>query len=87
MPCWPPPVTTSDGERMPATCSGSPTGPASAPVEQIHIATEQGEVFAVRAGGFVAVAVAERFALASLMLFDMRAVLRELAGEVAGALR
>lgn len=59
----------------------------SAPVEQIHIATEQGEVFAVRAGGFVAVAVAERFALASLMLFDMRAVLRELAGEVAGALR
>jgi predicted regulator of Ras-like GTPase activity (Roadblock/LC7/MglB family) len=59
----------------------------SAPVEQIHIATEQGEVFAVRVGGLLAVTVTERFALASLMLFDMRAILRELAGEVAGALR
>jgi hypothetical protein len=28
------------------------------------------------------VSVAERFALASLMIFDMRAVLRDLAGEL-----
>jgi predicted regulator of Ras-like GTPase activity (Roadblock/LC7/MglB family) len=49
------------------------------PVEQLHIATEQGEVFAVRHAGLVAVAVADRFALASLLLFDMRAVLRDLA--------
>jgi predicted regulator of Ras-like GTPase activity (Roadblock/LC7/MglB family) len=49
------------------------------PVEQVHIATEQGEVFAVRDAGLVAVAVTERFALASLMLFDMRSVLRDLA--------
>lgn len=48
------------------------------PVEQVHIATEQGEVFVVRHGGLVAVAVTERFALASLTLFDMRAVLRDL---------
>jgi predicted regulator of Ras-like GTPase activity (Roadblock/LC7/MglB family) len=48
------------------------------PVEQVHIATEQGEVFAVRSAGLVAVAVTERFALASLTLFDMRAVLRDL---------
>jgi hypothetical protein len=49
------------------------------PVEQIHIATEQGEVFAIRNAGLAAVSVTERFALASLMLFDMRSMLRELA--------
>lgn len=49
------------------------------PVEQVHIATEQGEVFAIRNAGLAAVSVTERFALASLMLFDMRSVLRELA--------
>ncbi len=48
-------------------------------VEQIHVATEQGEVFALRHQGLAAVAVTERFALASLMFFDLRAVLRELA--------
>jgi predicted regulator of Ras-like GTPase activity (Roadblock/LC7/MglB family) len=49
------------------------------PVEQIHIATEQGEVFAIRHAGLAAVAVTERFALASLLFFDMRSVLRDLA--------
>ena len=49
------------------------------PVEQIHIATEQGEVFAIRNEGLTAVAVTDRFALASLMLYDMRSALRELA--------
>jgi predicted regulator of Ras-like GTPase activity (Roadblock/LC7/MglB family) len=47
--------------------------------EQIHVATEQGEVFALRHAGFVAVTVTERFALASLMFFDMRSTLRDLA--------
>jgi predicted regulator of Ras-like GTPase activity (Roadblock/LC7/MglB family) len=51
------------------------------PVEQVHIGTEQGEVFALRHAGLVAVAVAERFALASLTFFDMRALLRDLAAE------
>jgi predicted regulator of Ras-like GTPase activity (Roadblock/LC7/MglB family) len=50
-----------------------------APVEQVHIATEQGEVFAIRNAGLSAVAVTERFALASLLLFDMRSMLRQLA--------
>jgi predicted regulator of Ras-like GTPase activity (Roadblock/LC7/MglB family) len=50
------------------------------PVEQVHIATEQGEVFALRHAGLAAVAVTERFALASLMFFDMRSTLRDLAG-------
>jgi predicted regulator of Ras-like GTPase activity (Roadblock/LC7/MglB family) len=49
------------------------------PAEQIHIGTEQGEVFALRHAGLAAVAVTERFALASLLLFDMRALLRDLA--------
>lgn len=49
------------------------------PAEQVHIATEQGEVFALRHEGYAAVAVTERFALASLMFFDMRSVLRDLA--------
>ena len=49
------------------------------PVEQIHVATEQGEVFALRHAGLAAVAVTERFALASLIFFDMRSTLRNLA--------
>jgi len=49
------------------------------PVEQVHIATEQGEVFAIRNAGLAAVSVTERFALASLMLFDLRSALRQLA--------
>lgn len=62
------------------------------PVEQVHIATEQGEVFALRHAGLAAVAVTDRFALASLLFFDMRSVLRDLArggdgraGEVASS--
>lgn len=54
-------------------------GAEEAPVEQVHIATEQGEVFAIRNAGLSAVAVTDRFALASLLLFDMRSMLRELA--------
>lgn len=54
-------------------------GAGEEPVEQIHIATEQGEIFAVRHAGLVALAVTDRFALASLLLFDMRAVLHDLA--------
>jgi predicted regulator of Ras-like GTPase activity (Roadblock/LC7/MglB family) len=50
-------------------------------VEQVHIGTEQGEVFALRHAGLAAVVVTERFALASLTFFDMRAVLRDLATE------
>ncbi len=49
------------------------------PVEQIHVATQAGEVFALRHAGYAAVAVTERFALASLTFFDMRSALRELA--------
>ena len=49
------------------------------PVEQVHVGTEQGEVFALRHAGLAAIAVTERFALASLTFFDLRALLRDLA--------
>jgi predicted regulator of Ras-like GTPase activity (Roadblock/LC7/MglB family) len=49
------------------------------PVEQVHVATEGGEVFALRHAGLAALVVTERFALASLTFFDMRATLRDLA--------
>ena len=51
------------------------------PVEQVHVATQAGEVFALRHAGLAAVAVTDRFALASLTFFDMRSALRELAEE------
>ena len=47
----------------------------------VHVGTEDGEAFAVRLGDYTAVAVAERFALTSLVLSDMRAVLRDLAAD------
>jgi hypothetical protein len=47
----------------------------------VHVATEDGEAFGLRHGGMAMVAVAERFTLASLMIFDMRAVLRDLVQE------
>ncbi|HEX2266109.1 MAG TPA: hypothetical protein VHH14_07480 [Solirubrobacterales bacterium] len=56
-------------------------GAEGVPVEQVHIATEQGEVFAIRNAGLAAVSVTDRFALASLMLFDLRSALRRLAEE------
>lgn len=54
-----------------------------ASAQQVHVATEDGEVFAVRHGRLAMVAVTERFPLASLVASDMRAILRDLAaGEV-----
>jgi hypothetical protein len=55
------------------------------PVAHAHVATGDGEAFCVRESGLVAVAVTERFALASLMLFDMRITLRELAAARPGS--
>ncbi|MEK6327896.1 MAG: hypothetical protein AABM66_10320 [Actinomycetota bacterium] len=82
-----------DGEGRALAASGDPGGWATAgaalitaadeadgeSASHVHVATEDGEAFAVRHEGLVMVAVAERFTLASLMIFDMRAVLRDLA--------
>jgi hypothetical protein len=42
-----------------------------------HVATEEGETFAVRSGELALVAVTDRFTLASLVFADMRAALRD----------
>lgn len=49
---------------------------AGEPATQAHVATEEGEVFAVRHAGLAMVAVTRRFVLASLVMSDMRATLR-----------
>jgi hypothetical protein len=51
---------------------------AGEPVTHAHVGTEDGEVFVVRDRGYVVVAAADRFALAGLMVFDIRAALRDL---------
>jgi hypothetical protein len=55
------------------------------PVAYAHVATGDGEAFCVREGGLAVVAVAERFTLASLMIFDMRNALRQLSAAGGGA--
>jgi len=54
-------------------------GAGDEPVSQAHVGTGDGEVFLVRGEGLIAIAVAERFVLASLVLFDLRTALRDLA--------
>jgi predicted regulator of Ras-like GTPase activity (Roadblock/LC7/MglB family) len=51
---------------------------AGEPVTHAHVGTEDGEVFVVRDQGFALVAATDRFALAGLMVFDIRAALRDL---------
>jgi hypothetical protein len=53
------------------------------PVAYAHVAIGDGEAFCVREGDLVGVAVAERFTLASLMVFDIRNALWRL-GESVG---
>ena len=49
----------------------------------VHVGTEDGEAFALCHGELTMVAVTDRFTLTSLVLSDMRALLRDLAaGEV-----
>lgn len=67
------------GERSAALWEAADAArPDAGSVTQVQVAGEGGEVFAVRDGGVTAIAVTERFALASLMLCDLRAALREL---------
>jgi hypothetical protein len=81
------------GEVLAATGDADRWGPPAAdllsaadaagdePASHVHVATEGGEAFAVRHDDLAMVAVTERLTLASLMIFDMRAVLRDLARE------
>ena len=79
-------AATGEAERWQAAASDLLAAADEAgdePASHVHVATEDGEAFAVREGGLAMVAVTERFTLASLMIFDMRAVLRDLARETA----
>ena len=64
-----------------AALLGAADATGADPAAQVHVATEDGEAFAVRHEGLAMVAVAERFVLASLMIFDLRAILRDLVSE------
>jgi hypothetical protein len=84
-------ILGADGRALAASGDAANWGPAAAAlldaadlvegraVDQVHVGAEQGEVFAVREAGFAAVVVTDRFTLASLIAFDMRAALRDLA--------
>ncbi len=52
---------------------------AEEPLDSCHIASDGAEVFVVREAGLTLVAVAARFVLASLMTYDIRMTLRDLA--------
>jgi predicted regulator of Ras-like GTPase activity (Roadblock/LC7/MglB family) len=67
------------GEAARALLAAADAADGAEAAEQVHVATEAGEVFALRHEGLVAVAVSERFVLASLLFFDMRQALRDLA--------
>ena len=51
------------------------------PPGQVEVSLPDGSVFAVREGDWTLAVVAGRFALSSLMLFDLRMVIRDLAGQ------
>lgn len=53
--------------------AGDPSRPEPT---QVHVATEDGEVYAVRGRAGSVVAVTDRFTLASLMFCDLRSALR-----------
>src|SRR5262245_38937831 len=79
-------AATGEGERWGAAGAAllaAADAASDEPATHVHVATEEGEAFALRHAGLAIVAVAERFTLASLMFFDMRAVLRDLAREAA----
>lgn len=59
-------------------------GDRGATAGQIHVGSEGGELFAARLDGITVVALTDRFALASLMFCDLRAVLRDLRSPAEG---
>ncbi len=75
-------AATGDRERWQeagAVLIGAADLAGDEPAQQVHIGTDDGEVFAIRHGELAMIAVSDRFPLASLMISDMRMVLRELA--------
>lgn len=48
---------------------------------QVEVSLPEGVVYGVREGGWTMAAVAGRFALSSLMFYDLRMVIRDLSGD------
>lgn len=65
--------------RLISAVDATPVGDGAA--THAHVATENGEAFVVREGDCHAVAVFDRFCLASLVFFDLRAAVRDARGE------
>jgi hypothetical protein len=75
-------ASSGDGERWSEAARAllaAADGAGGEAAASVHVATEDGEVFAARRGELAMVAVADRYALASLMLSDLRSMLRDLA--------
>jgi hypothetical protein len=61
---------------------GAREAAADAPApDQVEVSLPDGSVYAVREHGWTLAVVTGRFALSSLMFFDLRMTLRDLAGE------
>lgn len=81
-------IFDGDGHQLFATDGGdwsrpvaelwSVAGLPGRDISYLHIGTESGDVLAVRGRGGAAVVASDRFPLASLVLSDLRAVVREL---------
>ena len=62
--------------------SGAAKAAKGAPApDQLEVALPDGSVYAVRDSGWTLAVVAGRFTLSSLMFFDLRMVIRDLAGQ------
>jgi hypothetical protein len=81
-------AATGPAERWAGPAAGllaAADAAAGGAAAQAHVATEDGEAYAVRHAGLAMVAVTDRFTLASLVLADMRATLRDLSRGVSAA--
>jgi hypothetical protein len=78
-----------DGERMRQLAqelfdrAGAVTAGAGEPPRQLEVSLPGGSVYALRDGGWTLVVVSGRFALASLMFYDLHSVIRDLGGPAA----
>jgi hypothetical protein len=82
------PIAASGEASVWAEAAGRLMGAARAAADgrrpaHVHVGTEDGEAFALQDGELTMVAVTDRFTLTSLVLSDMRTLLRDVAaGEV-----
>jgi endonuclease/exonuclease/phosphatase family metal-dependent hydrolase len=83
LPLWETACATSGLPHVACSLAAADAARADEPAQHVHVATEDGEVFAIRDRGVTMIAVAERFTLASLLVSDIRMVLREIAAPAA----